>query len=393
MSHRGEDGGDGSDVDGSGGGGLLTCCTSAGLPPPPPPPQPLLLHLLAPPARRTAVETSAGRSSDRRSDACPDVSRPGRMSVTRREKGASDQAAPPHSSRSSIPSADRSFLLSRSSSVTTSTDPGHPGNPPTRGGIARLPSSTAALSFFINSPDDQTLAPFTDSFHPLPLAFQHCANSNTRRELVVESGGKKIFLSRDRSTSSSRERERERERKGVKRYRNTRDAGSFPPRATEPNRGGGGGEGGRGGGGGGGGRAAAKVVKVQRIGRVSKQAERLSSSDDTATKRLFRETMDSRRGACSECGTPTVARPPRTRALYERETGIDRTGACACPLLRLSSSSTSSDMLPGPSSPLPLSILSSPLLSSPRGALSSELAFLPHDRPRSRPRPRPNGLD
>lgn len=124
MSHRGEDGGDGSDVDGSGGGGLLlTCCTSAGLPPPPPPPQPLLLHLLAPPARRTAVETSAGRSSDRRSDACPDVSRPGRMSVTRREKGASDQAAPPHSSRSSIPSADRSFLLSRSSSVTTSTGP------------------------------------------------------------------------------------------------------------------------------------------------------------------------------------------------------------------------------------------------------------------------------
>lgn len=107
MSHRGEDGGDGSDVDGSG-GGLLTCCTSAGLPPPPPPPQPLLLHLLAPPARRTAVETSAGRSSDRRSDACPDVSRPGRMSVTRREKGASDQAAP-----ASIPSSDRSFLSRR----------------------------------------------------------------------------------------------------------------------------------------------------------------------------------------------------------------------------------------------------------------------------------------
>lgn len=98
MSHRGEDGGDGSDVDGSSGGGgggcLLTCCTSAGLPPPPPP-QPLLLHLLP---RRTAVETSAGRSSDRRSDACPDVSRPGRMSVTRREKGASDQPAPASSS-------------------------------------------------------------------------------------------------------------------------------------------------------------------------------------------------------------------------------------------------------------------------------------------------------
>lgn len=91
MSHRGEDGGGGSDVDGSG-GGLLTCCTSAGLPPPPPP-QPLLLHLLAPAARRTAVETSAGRSSDRRSDVCPDVSRPGRMSLARREKRASNQAA------------------------------------------------------------------------------------------------------------------------------------------------------------------------------------------------------------------------------------------------------------------------------------------------------------
>lgn len=91
MSHRGEDGGGGSDVDGSG-GDLLTCCTSAGLPPPPPP-QPLLFHLLAPAVRRTAVETSAGRSSDRRSDACPDVSRPGRMSLTRREKRASNQAA------------------------------------------------------------------------------------------------------------------------------------------------------------------------------------------------------------------------------------------------------------------------------------------------------------
>lgn len=75
--------------------------------------------------------------------------------------------------------------------------------------------------------------------------------------------------------------------------------------------------------------------RVKRIGGVS--ADRLSSSG-YGTKRLFRvTTMDPRRGACSECGTPTVARPPRTRALYERETGIDRTGACACPLLRLSS--------------------------------------------------------
>lgn len=95
MSHRGEDVGGGSDVEGSG-GGLLTCCTSAGLPPPPPP-QPLLLRLLVPAARRTAVETSAGRSSDRRSDACPDVSRPGRMSLTRREKRASNQTATPSS--------------------------------------------------------------------------------------------------------------------------------------------------------------------------------------------------------------------------------------------------------------------------------------------------------
>ncbi|KAK9305170.1 hypothetical protein QLX08_003822 [Tetragonisca angustula] len=107
MSHRGEDGGGGSDVDGSGGGGLLTCCTSAGLPPPPPP-QPLLLHLLAPAVRRTAVETSAGRSSDRRSDACPDVSRPGRMSVTRREIRASNQAAASSCCDARRPTTDRS---------------------------------------------------------------------------------------------------------------------------------------------------------------------------------------------------------------------------------------------------------------------------------------------
>lgn len=111
------------------------------------------------------------------------------------------------------------------------------------------------------------------------------------------------------------------------------------------------------------------MVKAQRIGRVSKPADRLSSSDDTPTKRLFRETMDSRRGACSECGTPTVARPPRTRALYERETGIDRTGACACPLLRLfssfSSSSSTSCLLRYASWSFFASLSLSALLSSP----------------------------
>lgn len=89
MSHRDEDAGGDSDVDG---GGLLTCCTSVGLPPappppppaapalplpplpPPPPPLPPPLRLrLTPPVLRAAAETSAGRSNDRRSDvACPD---------------------------------------------------------------------------------------------------------------------------------------------------------------------------------------------------------------------------------------------------------------------------------------------------------------------------------
>lgn len=74
-----------------------------------------------------------------------------------------------------------------------------------------------------------------------------------------------------------------------------------------------------------------------------------------------------RRGACSECGTPTVARPSRTSALYERETGIDRTGACACPLLSARPLSSSSDLLPGPPSPL--------LFSSPLCAAGAALCF------------------
>lgn len=90
MSHRDEDAGGDSDVDG---GGLLTCCTSAGLPPAPPPPPPAapaplplpplpppplppppLRLRLTPPVLRAAAETSAGRSNDRRCDdvACPD---------------------------------------------------------------------------------------------------------------------------------------------------------------------------------------------------------------------------------------------------------------------------------------------------------------------------------
>lgn len=106
----------------------------------------------------------------------------------------------------------------------------------------------------------------------------------------------------------------------------------------------------------------------------------------TLTTRTNRDTTDNlypRRGACSDCGTPTVARPPRTSALYERETGIDRTGACACPLL-----CSPPLLLP----PLIRFLVLLRRSSSSRFSLFSQsfLGFLiRHDRPRARLRPRP----